>query len=103
MEYTKFFQTTNYGGWGIGWNFGLDADIGYNFPIQYLYTGNDNLLLNPQVYFEVASHSYMDIILPNIEYRIRFDFSGYKYTIVDYVFLFDINNTTNYCSGLSWL
>jgi hypothetical protein len=103
MEYSKYFETDKYGGFGIGWDFEFDVDLGYAFPVEYFFTNIDNLLFNPQLYVEVASHSYMDLIFPMIEYRFRFDFVGYKYTILDYVFLWNLHNLNEHCSGMSWI
>jgi hypothetical protein len=103
MEYSKYFETDKYGGFGIGFDFEADVDLGYAFPIEYLYTNKDNILLNPSVYVEVASHSYMDIIFPFIEWRFTFDFIGYKFTIADYILLLDLHKKNSYCSGLTWI
>lgn len=103
MQYSKYFISSKYGEWGIGWNFEFDVDLGYNLPVDYIYTNSDNLLINPQVYMEIASHSYMDIIFPFINYRYKLDINGYKYTIADYIFLLSLVDYRNYCQGISWL
>ena len=103
MHYEYYLTTPYYGGWGLGWNFGLDADVGYNALITYLYANVDNLVFNPTLYLEVASHSYMDIILPFATYRFKLDMVGFKYTIASYSFMVQLHSLTNYCYGMQWM
>lgn len=67
----------------MAYSFGLDWTVGYELPVSYLYTDKENILLNPKGYMELSSHSYFDIILPFIEYRIKLDLIGYKLTLAD--------------------
>lgn len=63
----------------------------------------DNLLLNPQLYGEAASHNYIEIDTPVFQWRFEADLIGYKYEGVDAQFLWDLNNHNNFCYGVSWI
>lgn len=53
--------------WGVNVQFGVDLNLGFDLPVQHLaLMGNDNLLVNPQIYAEVASHNFIEIITPVI-------------------------------------
>ena len=52
-------------GWGVNLQFGVDLNLGYNLPVQHLsLMGVDNLMLNPQIYAEVASHNFIELSTP---------------------------------------
>lgn len=46
-------------GWGLGFSVGIDVALAYAIPVSHLYTNKDNILLNPSVTVEVASHNYI--------------------------------------------
>lgn len=81
MEYAKSWTTTS--GFGFGFSLGFDIAGGYESPISYLFTVRDNLLINPQFYAEVASHSYMEFITPIMTYQIKLDVVGVRFRFAD--------------------
>lgn len=64
-------------GFGIAYNVNIDIAAGYEIPFAYLFAQrNDNLIINPSVFLEIASLNYLEIITPYIKPRIMFDAIG---------------------------
>ena len=67
----------------IAWN--LDLGIGYEALMFWIFREGKNLLvLNPNVYVELASHSWILFKLYFVEFRFNIDITGYKIAPVDY-------------------
>ena len=65
--------------------FNLDLGVGYEALLFWILREGKNLLvLNPNVFFEVASHSYISFKLYFVEIRINLDLNGYRIAPVDY-------------------
>lgn len=79
---------------------GLDADLGLGYEGLIFWIkreGKNLLVLNPNAFFEVASHSWMTFKLYFIEFTIRLDLTGYRITPLDYQATWDIDNKRDYC------
>lgn len=64
--------------WGFNYNFGLDLDFGYNIPVHYFYTTQDNVIFNPIIYAEASSRNYIELVFPFMTYSFMVDAIGYK-------------------------
>lgn len=65
--------------------FNLDLGVGYEALLFWILREGKNLLvLNPNVFCELASHSYIMFKLYFLEIRMNVDITGYKIAPVDY-------------------
>ena len=81
--------------------FNADIGAGYEALLFWIMREGKNLLvLNPNVYAEVASHSWIIFKLYFIEFRISMDITGYKITPVDYQATWDLDNKRDYCHSV---
>jgi len=81
----------------------LDADLGLGYEGLIFWKvreGKNLLVLNPNAYFEVASHSWILFKLYFWEIRISMDITGYKITPFDYQATWDIDNKKDYCQSV---
>ena len=65
----------------------IDADLGVGYEGLIFYTvreGRNLLVLNPNAFAEIASHSWITFKLYFIEWRFSADITGYKITPLDY-------------------
>jgi hypothetical protein len=69
--------TYTYQGYGIGLYFEADVYGGYELPVSYLYTYDDNILVEPKIYLEVASNNYLTLITPDLQYTMSFEAIGF--------------------------
>lgn len=60
------------------------------------------MLTVPKAYVELATHNYIEFFYGIFSFRFNFDFTGYRYNIVQLTYLWSIDNTSNYCYGLDW-
>jgi hypothetical protein len=52
-------------GWGLNYSASVDLAAGYQFPLAYLeINNNDNLIINPLLFLELASHNFFEIVTP---------------------------------------
>jgi hypothetical protein len=52
-------------GWGLNYSASVDLAAGYQFPFAYLeINNNDNLIVNPLLFVELASHNFFEIVTP---------------------------------------
>jgi len=89
-------------GLGLSYNFELDIFLGYVMPILHIFVLSDKIVINPQLYTEIATNNYILINLGSLSFRVNFDFSGFKYTIANYFFVQDLQNYADQCYGLEY-
>ena len=71
--------------WGFECAFNIDLGVGYEALLFWILREGKNLLImNPSLFFEVSSHSWLAFKLYFFEIRINLDLTGYKITPVDY-------------------
>ena len=71
--------------WGFECSFNIDLGVGYEALLFWILREGKNLLiLNPSLFFELSSHSYLSFKVYFFEIRINLDLTGYKITPVDY-------------------
>ena len=90
-------------GFGFGCLFEFDIAVGYKILFMHLYTTQDNLLLNPKMYVEGTTHNYIEFMFQNVRFRFPFEFIGYKFTFLDYQFLWNLDSPLDYCQGMQWV
>lgn len=90
--------------------FGLDASINFDISIGYraiffwmFKNNNDWLVINPIVFGEVASHSWLGLKLGVLEIYARLDGTGYRATPVEYQATWNLNDPAQYCHTMGFL
>lgn len=80
----------------------LDAYTGYSFNTFYLSNNGDYIVFNPKFYLETSFLSYLEFHFWFLSWRWNVNFIGYKYTFLDTVFQWNIDDYTSYCSSFGW-
>lgn len=60
------------------------------------------LVLNPNIFVEAASHSWMTISLGVVDIKIALDLIGYKFSPVDYQATWSLDHYDHYCHSISY-
>ena len=75
----------------------------------YLDSTTNYIVANPSIYLEGGLKTQIDFIMPFFEYTIRYNFEGFKYSPLDWTFMWQISSAqpwdwTNakYCTALQW-
>ena len=89
-------------GWGIGFYFGFDLDLGYEMPIFWNVLEYNYVVMNPVFYGEVSSHNYVELLLYFVNFRFIIDLIGYRAEPFNFVFSWNLDDLANACYGLSW-
>ena len=89
---------------GIELSFTLDLAVGYQIFLSWLYRDDENfLIINPNVFFTLASLNYVAIKLYWIEWWFRFNVVAEKFTPLDYQALWSLDDMTSYCHSVGWV
>ena len=89
---------------GFEASFKLDIAAGYKVYLAWLYRDDENfLILNPNIFLQVATLNYIAIKLYWIEWWFRFNIEVEKFTPIDYQALWSLDNMDSYCNSLSWV
>lgn len=89
---------------GIEFVFHFDVALGYRLIFFSIWKyGDPWLVLNPSVFADVGIQSWITFKLGAIDIRINVDFTGYRFTPLDYQGMWNFNKTSNYCHGLQLL
>jgi hypothetical protein len=89
---------------GIEVAFRLDLAAGYQVFLHWLYRDDENfLIINPNIYFQLATLNHIAFKLYWIEWWFRFNIIAEKFTPVDYQALWSLDNMDKYCHSVSWV
>jgi hypothetical protein len=89
-------------GFGIGFYFGFDLDLGYEMPIFWNVLQDNYVVMNPVFYGEISSKNYIEIMLFFVNFRFNIDLIGYRAEPFNFVFSWNLDDLANCCYGLSW-
>ena len=103
-------QTLSYD-WGEFYNdFGLktgvqaDLSFGYKLPIFSVKTDRQQLVVNPQVFIEAASHNYLAFHFGILRFRFNIDLLAFKFTAFDAQLMMSLESSErgiiDFCAGL---
>jgi len=89
---------------GIELSLNVDLSIGYKALMFWMVRAKENLLvLNPSIFAEAASHSWFVIRLGIVEFWLRLDLIGYKFSPVDYQATWSLDHYDRFCQSISYI
>jgi len=72
----------------------LDLALGYRAIFFSMWKYKDPwLVINPNIFAEIASHNWVTFKLAFMDIRVNFDFIGYKATPIEYQGMWNLNRT----------
>lgn len=88
---------------GIEMSLNVDLSLGYRALMFWMVRSEENILvLNPNLFVEIASHSWFKISFGIIDVKIALDLIGYKFSPVDYQATWSLDNYDQYCHSISY-
>lgn len=98
------FSEVTLSNFGIEFSFNIDLSLGYRALMFWMVRAQENLLvLNPNIFLEAASHSWMVLRLGVVEFWFRLDLIGYKFSPVDYQATWSLDQYSHYCHSMSYI
>lgn len=81
----------------FSYGFSLDAFLGYEAPLFYYSSGGNYMMLLPKLWAEGSTKNFVQFGTPDYNFKINFDFIGFKYAFAQGVYRQSIDAIASYC------